>query len=172
MNARALVARNLRRLRVQMALSQEKLAVDAGIDRAYVSRMERGLEDRTVAIFERLAAALGAGIVEFFAAPTPGEPAPKPLPGGRRRNPSRQRQSDRQTSDRPRGLGHRAPARRNVTTRANQVLISRVYSCQKISQLRRSSPDLIFPWDRNSVVTTDPSFVIFVIVSGYDAPRI
>jgi len=92
MNARALVARNLRRLRVQMALSQEKLAVDAGIDRAYVSRMERGLEDRTVAIFERLAAALGAGIVEFFAVPTPGEPAPKPLPGGRRRNPSRQRQ--------------------------------------------------------------------------------
>jgi transcriptional regulator with XRE-family HTH domain len=90
MDARALVARNLRRLRVRKALSQEQLAVDAGVDRSYMSRLERGLENPTVAVLERLAAAVDAEIVEFFAVPAPGELAPKPLPGGRRRNSSRQ----------------------------------------------------------------------------------
>jgi transcriptional regulator with XRE-family HTH domain len=84
MNARALVARNLRRLRVRKGLSQEVLAVDARIDRTYVSRLERGLENPTVAILERIAGALGAPIVEFFAVPRRGEAAPQPLRGGRR----------------------------------------------------------------------------------------
>ena len=59
MKAGALVARNIRRLRVARALSQEDLAVDAGIDRTYVSRLERGLENPTVAVLEKLARALG-----------------------------------------------------------------------------------------------------------------
>jgi transcriptional regulator with XRE-family HTH domain len=84
MDARALVARNIRRLRVGRSLSQESLAVDAEIDRTYVSRLERGLENPTVAVLERLAKVLGAEIVEFFARPRPGEPKPKPLPGGRK----------------------------------------------------------------------------------------
>ncbi|HWI25859.1 MAG TPA: helix-turn-helix transcriptional regulator [Stellaceae bacterium] len=85
MDAGALVARNLRRLRVKVNLSQEALAVDAAIDRTYVSRLERGLENPTVAVLERLAHALDAEISEFFVRPRPGEPAPKPLHGGRRR---------------------------------------------------------------------------------------
>jgi transcriptional regulator with XRE-family HTH domain len=84
MNARALVARNLRRLRVRKGLSQEVLAVDAQIDRTYVSRLERGLENPTVAVLERMAGALGTQIVEFFAAPRRGEAPPQPLRGGRR----------------------------------------------------------------------------------------
>jgi transcriptional regulator with XRE-family HTH domain len=84
MNARALVARNLRRLRVRKGLSQEVLAVDAQIDRTYVSRLERGLENPTVAVLERIAGALGAQIVEFFAIPRRGEAPPQPLRGGRR----------------------------------------------------------------------------------------
>ena len=84
MNVQALVARNLRRLRVRRGLSQENLAVDAGVDRTYVSRLERGLENPTVAVLDRLAIALNARIAEFFLAPAPGEPVPKPLPGGRR----------------------------------------------------------------------------------------
>jgi transcriptional regulator with XRE-family HTH domain len=83
MNARALVARNLRRLRVRRGLSQEKLAVDAEIDRTYVSRLERGLENPTVAVLERLARAVDAEITEFFVVPRRGEPPPKPLRGGR-----------------------------------------------------------------------------------------
>jgi transcriptional regulator with XRE-family HTH domain len=84
MKAQELVAWNLRRLRVGRGLSQENLAVDAGIDRTYVSRLERGLENPTVALLEQLALALDAGIAEFFAIPAPGEPPPRPLPGGRR----------------------------------------------------------------------------------------
>ena len=84
MKARALVARNLRRLRVRRDLSQENLAVDAGIDRTYVSRLERGLENPTVGVLEQLAEALDVRIVEFFVVPRPDEIPPKPLPGGRR----------------------------------------------------------------------------------------
>lgn len=84
MDAQALVARNLRRLRVRKGLSQEALAVDASIDRTYVSRLERGLENPTVAVLERIATALDANIEEFFVIPTAGEPTPQPLPKGRR----------------------------------------------------------------------------------------
>ena len=84
MRAQALVARNLRRLRVERNLSQEALAADAGIDRTYVSRLERGLENPTVALLEQLSDALGATIVDFFVVPAPGEPPPRPLRGGRR----------------------------------------------------------------------------------------
>src|ERR1700730_11326050 len=69
MRAQALVARNLRRLRVKRNLSQEALAADAGIDRTYVSRLERGLENPTVALLEQLSDALSATIVEFFVVP-------------------------------------------------------------------------------------------------------
>lgn len=84
MKAGALVARNIRRLRVANGLSQEVLAVDAEIDRTYVSRLERGLENPTVAVLERLAGALSANIEEFFKVPRAGEAAPRPLKGGRR----------------------------------------------------------------------------------------
>jgi transcriptional regulator with XRE-family HTH domain len=84
MKVQALVARNLRRMRVRLGLSQESLAVDASVDRTYVSRLERGLENPTVIVLERLANALSAQVSEFFVMPAPGEPLPKPLPGGRR----------------------------------------------------------------------------------------
>jgi transcriptional regulator with XRE-family HTH domain len=84
MKAGALVARNIRRLRVANRLSQEVLAVDAEIDRTYVSRLERGLENPTVAVLERIAKALSAEIDELFRVPRAGEPAPGPLKGGRR----------------------------------------------------------------------------------------
>jgi transcriptional regulator with XRE-family HTH domain len=79
-----LVARNIRRLRVSRELSQEVLAVDAGIDRTYVSRLERGLENPSVAVLEKLSRALSSDIEEFFRPPRAGEAAPRPLKGGRR----------------------------------------------------------------------------------------
>jgi transcriptional regulator with XRE-family HTH domain len=84
MDGRKLVAWNLRRLRVQRDLSQEKLAVDAQVDRTYVSRLERRLENPTVAVLDRLADALSVHVSEFFAEPRPGLRPPNPLPGGRR----------------------------------------------------------------------------------------
>jgi transcriptional regulator with XRE-family HTH domain len=84
MDARQRVAWNLRRLRVTRGVAQEALAVDAGIDRTYVSRLERNLENPTVAVLERLARALNVEIVEFFVSPDPEAPAPDVLPKGRR----------------------------------------------------------------------------------------
>jgi predicted transcriptional regulator len=41
MKAHALVARNVRRLRVRLGLSQDALSAEAGVNRAYVGRLER-----------------------------------------------------------------------------------------------------------------------------------
>lgn len=85
MKAQILVARNIRRLRVSRELSQENLAVDAGIDRTYVSRLERELENPTVAVLEKLATALGVDISAFFDRTGVGRGPIKPLPSGRRK---------------------------------------------------------------------------------------
>lgn len=85
MNARALVARNIRRIRVARGLSQEVLAVDAGIDRTYVSRLERHLENPTVAVLERIAKALDCSVVDLFAVSGVGRIAT--LEPGRKANP-------------------------------------------------------------------------------------
>jgi transcriptional regulator with XRE-family HTH domain len=84
MKANTLIARNIRRLRVAQALSQEMLAVDAGIDRSYVSRLERGRENPTVTVLEKLARAFSSNIEELFMVPRAGETAQQPLKGGRR----------------------------------------------------------------------------------------
>lgn len=73
-------------MRVQKGLSQEALAVDAGIDRTYVSRVERGLENPTVAVLEKVAKALDAEITELFESGAAVRSPIKPLPGGRRRS--------------------------------------------------------------------------------------
>ncbi|MEO4045428.1 helix-turn-helix transcriptional regulator [Hoeflea sp. CAU 1731] len=84
MDGQALVARNLRKLRVQRMLSQEALAVDAGIDRTYVSRMERGLENPTINVLSKIAKALDVELADFFLHPAENEPPPSPLPKGRK----------------------------------------------------------------------------------------
>ena len=66
-------------------VSQEVFAVDAGIDRTYVSRLERGLENPTVAVLERIALALETEIIELFAVPKKNEGPPPPLKSGRKK---------------------------------------------------------------------------------------
>jgi transcriptional regulator with XRE-family HTH domain len=84
MNGRALVAWNLRRIRVKRGLSQERLAYDAEVDRSYVGGLERQEENPTVDVLDRLAKTLEVSISELFKAPLPGAALPKPLRGGRR----------------------------------------------------------------------------------------
>ena len=84
MNGRALVARNLRRLRVERGISQEQLAADAAVDRAYLGGLERKVENPTVDLLDRLAAALQIRLSDLFVEPQPGEPAPPTLRSGRR----------------------------------------------------------------------------------------
>jgi transcriptional regulator with XRE-family HTH domain len=84
MNARGLVAWNIRRIRVLRGISSETLAAEADVDRAYVSRIERAVANPTIGILERIAAVLEVEIGELFAIPGPQEERPAPLPGGRR----------------------------------------------------------------------------------------
>jgi transcriptional regulator with XRE-family HTH domain len=85
MKATALVAWNLRRLRVKRALSQEALAVDAGVDRSYVGRLERGVENPTVETLDKLAAALQVAAAELLLMPKAGEKPPATLRKGRKK---------------------------------------------------------------------------------------
>ena len=84
MNGRELVAWNLRRLRVERDVSAEALAAQSGVDRAYLSRLERGLANPSIELLERLASVLGIEIADFLVVPSPKDRAPEPLPGGRR----------------------------------------------------------------------------------------
>ena len=84
MNGRELVAWNVRRLRVERDVSAETLAAQSGVDRAYVSRIERALANPTIDVLERLASVLGVELVDFFVIPARSDHPPEPLPGGRR----------------------------------------------------------------------------------------
>lgn len=84
MDGRALVAWNLRRIRVKRGLSQEGLAYEAGVDRSYVGGLERREENPTVDVLDRLAKTLGVAVGEFFKRPRKGSVPPKPLRSGRR----------------------------------------------------------------------------------------
>jgi transcriptional regulator with XRE-family HTH domain len=86
MNARELVAWNVRRIRVLRGISSERLAAASGVDRAYVSRIERGVANPTVDVVEKVAGVLAVEVAELFAVPEPNEERPEPLPGGRRRS--------------------------------------------------------------------------------------
>lgn len=59
MALRQILAENLRTARRHAGLSQEGLADAAGIDRTYVSALERSRYAATVDVIERLALALG-----------------------------------------------------------------------------------------------------------------
>ncbi len=69
MNPRQLFATNLRRIRHERKLSQEQLAHDAGVDRAYVSRVERAVTYVGLEIIGKLASILGVDPAEFFRRP-------------------------------------------------------------------------------------------------------
>ena len=84
MKGRDLVAWNLRRLRVERELSQDALALEADVDRTYVGRLERGLENPTVGVLDRLASALQVQHTELFLEPAKGSPRPATLRAGRK----------------------------------------------------------------------------------------
>lgn len=66
MSARGILASNLRRLRAQGSLSQEALADAAGIDRTYVSSLERMKYAASVDTLDRLAEALGCEVAQLL----------------------------------------------------------------------------------------------------------
>lgn len=58
-DVRSILARNLRLARQKAGISQEELADLAGVDRTYVSGIERGLRNPSIEIVARFAVTLG-----------------------------------------------------------------------------------------------------------------
>jgi len=85
MDAAELVAWNLRRWRVARGVSQEQLAVDANVDRSYVGRLERAIENPTILLLEKLSRALSIEIQELLRTPRRGEAPPRTLSRGRKK---------------------------------------------------------------------------------------
>nr|WP_319390994.1 helix-turn-helix transcriptional regulator [uncultured Cohaesibacter sp.] len=84
MNVQQTIGWNLRKLRVAKGLSQERLALESGIDRSYVGRVERGSENVTVSTLEAFTTVLEIHVSELFREVKEGEAIPKPLRSGRK----------------------------------------------------------------------------------------
>lgn len=59
MDWNVVVASNVRRLRVARKLTQEQLALEAGLDLTYIGGIERGRRNPTVKVLGQIAAVLG-----------------------------------------------------------------------------------------------------------------
>ena len=71
MGIREVFGQNLRRLRLVKHLSQEALAYEAGLDRTYISSLERGVYAATIEAVEKLAKPLGVEPHELLVRPRP-----------------------------------------------------------------------------------------------------
>lgn len=60
------VGNRIRFLRSQMELSQEKLALKAGIDRTYLAGIEAGKRNATITSLEKIVNALDITMKDFF----------------------------------------------------------------------------------------------------------
>jgi transcriptional regulator with XRE-family HTH domain len=86
MNIREVFARNLRKARHARGLSQEALAYEAGIDRTYISALERGVYSATIVMVDKLATVLGVKPGALLQKPAKGRPRKvetRPLRNGR-----------------------------------------------------------------------------------------
>lgn len=66
MDVRQRLAVNMKRLRKERRWSQEALADEAGLDRTYISGIERVVKNPTVTVVERIASALGCPLGELL----------------------------------------------------------------------------------------------------------
>ena len=65
-DVRRMVGENVRRLRLASGVSQAKLAERMGVDRAYISGLEKGERNPTVVTVWHLSKALGVAMRDFF----------------------------------------------------------------------------------------------------------
>ena len=70
MEVRRRLGANVRRLREARGLSQERFSFESGLDRTYVSGIERGIRNPTIVVVERIAMALGVGASTLLEEPT------------------------------------------------------------------------------------------------------
>jgi transcriptional regulator with XRE-family HTH domain len=70
MDIREAFARNLRKYRQERGLSQEALAHEAGVDRTYISALERCAYSAGITMVDRLATVLGVDASALLQRPT------------------------------------------------------------------------------------------------------
>ena len=61
-----LLAKNVKRYRKQLGLSQEELAFECEIDRTYISKLERGIANPSLLILTQLAKVLKVDVVDLL----------------------------------------------------------------------------------------------------------
>jgi transcriptional regulator with XRE-family HTH domain len=66
-DVRRLVGRNVRRLRIAAGISQAELSTRMGVDRAYISGLERGERNPTIITLWHTAKALGVRLEQLTA---------------------------------------------------------------------------------------------------------
>lgn len=59
------IGKNLRRIRITSGFSQEGLALDAEIDRTYVSQIERGIANPSVLVLKKISDCLKIGLSDL-----------------------------------------------------------------------------------------------------------
>ncbi len=73
--ARALLARNLRRIRLERGLTQEKLSLESGVMQSHLSEIEAGKRNATVDLIGAVAQALGLPVALLFEERPPARPS-------------------------------------------------------------------------------------------------
>ena len=66
MDVRQRLAANMKRLRKERGWSQEALADEAGLDRTYISGIERKVKNPTITVVNRVARALNCSLGELL----------------------------------------------------------------------------------------------------------
>lgn len=84
MTPRELLAWNIRKLRVERGLSQERLALEAQIERVSISQVERQQVNLGIDSLGKIALALDCAIFELLLEPKPGDVMPPVLRPGRK----------------------------------------------------------------------------------------
>jgi DNA-binding XRE family transcriptional regulator len=64
--SRSLLADNVRELRGKRNLSQERLALEAGVDRTLVSKIEREVANPSLEVLSKISAILGVSVARLF----------------------------------------------------------------------------------------------------------
>jgi transcriptional regulator with XRE-family HTH domain len=62
------IAVNLKNIRKSQNIAQERLALEAGVDRTFVSKIERGIGNPSLEVLLRLANRLGVSVADLVAA--------------------------------------------------------------------------------------------------------
>ncbi len=70
MDIREVFARNLRQCRRAKGLSQESLAHEAGVDRTYISALERSIYSASITMVDKLARILGVEAADLLKRPS------------------------------------------------------------------------------------------------------